>query len=87
MDVTKSKKTTGERKISATFMVIRVNEGRLYTDVMGKLRTKVNPETSQMKVLCTHPTQKGEAILRVSKDSNRAAFAAEVEKVVGDPRP
>lgn len=66
------KKTKG----GAAYVIVKVNEGWTCAEVLGKLRAEVGPAASITTILRPQPPKKGDVLLHLRKESDKAAFAA-----------
>ena len=62
-------------------VLIKVNQGKSYADVLGKLRKEVNLDALGSRVVSARSTQKADVLILLNKGSNKEGFTAEVRRV------
>ncbi|OXU22724.1 hypothetical protein TSAR_016335 [Trichomalopsis sarcophagae] len=64
------------------WILVKVEQNATYTEVMGKIRKDVNPDTTGRKVLGVKQTRSGDILLKLGRGSNMTVFTAEVGNAV-----
>ena len=75
--------STKDKKMISS-MLMKISQGMSYTDVLEKLRKKMNPGATDSKVVSIRATQTGDVLILLDEGSNKVGFTTEVKRVVGD---
>ena len=76
--------TSSKDKKRIFFVPIKVSQEKSYADVLGNLRTEVNPDAIGSRIVRARATQNGDVLILLDKESNKQSFTAEVKRLVGD---
>ena len=80
----KAPATSSKVKKTISSVLIKVSQGKTYSDFLGKRRKEVNPDASEATVVSARVTQKYDVLILLDEGSNKESFTAEVKRVVGD---